>query len=248
MFSSLLVTVVMAASALCAVVGEGVVRVERPTATVKSPAATTSLSVPTQTGPPNLSQFLISLPYVDANLAHNLTHLTRFEWLRMPTGRSTFSMGYQHTAVTITFSAFEASVGPDISITEGRKNCQVSLNVHVPQGFSFAIVDVDYRGFYQLDDKVKGFHDAVYYFQGQLVQSEATSTLVGPIAGKNYVYRDEFNLTPTIYSPCGEDTVLNINSQVRVDNTANRKGYGFITDDSIDASITQTFNFQWLQC
>ncbi|EEB89876.1 hypothetical protein MPER_11981, partial [Moniliophthora perniciosa FA553] len=117
----------------------------------------------------------------------------------------------QHTAVTITFSAFEASAGPDISITENRKNCQVSLNVHVPQGFSFAIVDVDYRGFYQLDDKVKGLHDAVYYFQGQLVQSEATSTLVGPIAGKNYVYRDEFNLTPTIYSPFIFTQFLTIN-------------------------------------
>ncbi|KAJ7581346.1 hypothetical protein C8J56DRAFT_794216, partial [Mycena floridula] len=127
-----------------------------------------------------------------------------------------------HTAVTITFSQFAAQGGPGISIAENRRNCQATLNVHVPQGFSFAIVDVDYRGFYQLDNKVKALHDAIYYFQGQIVQSEATSTLVGPVDGKilnshlsvfmgitgaNYVYRDEFNLTPTIYSPCGADTV-----------------------------------------
>ncbi|KAJ7581345.1 hypothetical protein C8J56DRAFT_1057339 [Mycena floridula] len=104
------------------------------------------------------------------------------------------------------------------------------------------------RGFYQLDTKVKALHDAIYYFQGQIVQAEATSTLLGPVDGANYVYRDEFDLTPTIYSPCGEDTVLNINTQVRVDNSGNTKGFGYVTDDSIDASITQTLNFQWLTC
>ncbi|KAL0066015.1 hypothetical protein AAF712_007005 [Marasmius tenuissimus] len=152
------------------------------------------------------------------------------------------------TAVTITFSAFEASAGPDIAVTENRKNCQLSLGVRVPHGFSFAIVDVDYRGFYSLDDKVKASHSAAYYFQGQLVQAGAGSELAGPLDGKNYVYRDEFNLSPTIYSPCGEDTILNINSEVRVDNSANKDGYGYIVDDSIDASVTQTYNFQWLTC
>ncbi|KAK1234150.1 hypothetical protein PQX77_002662, partial [Marasmius sp. AFHP31] len=152
------------------------------------------------------------------------------------------------TAVTITFSAFEASAGPDIAVTENRKNCQLSLGVRVPHGFSFAIVDVDYRGFYSLDDKVKASHSAAYYFQGQLVQAGAGSELTGPLDGKNYVYRDEFNLSPTIYSPCGEDTILNINSEVRVDNSANKNGYGYIVDDSIDASVKQTYNFQWLTC
>ncbi|KAK7049326.1 hypothetical protein VNI00_005927 [Paramarasmius palmivorus] len=278
MFASLFVTVALAVSAMSAALREEVIdvaRAERPTTTI-SPATTTSISVPTATGPPNFNMYV-------------LLNLAWVERIRMPSRlgllypeRDVSIRSYvvlvltltpdQHTAVTITFSAFEASAGPDIAVTLNRRNCQVSLNVHVPQGFSFAIVDVDYRGFYSLDDKVKAFHDSVYYFQGQIVQAEATSTLVGPIpgnvslalcsnrshratSGKNYVYRDEFNLTPTIYSPCGEDSsylvvpkILNINSQVRVDNSGNKKGYGYIADDSIDASIKQTFNFQWLQC
>jgi hypothetical protein len=165
-----------------------------------------------------------------------------------PTG-STFSIpNSDNTAITITFSQFEATAGPGIAINQGRKNCQISLQLHVPQGFSFAIVDVDYRGFYQLDSKVKAYHDASYYFQGQLAQAAASSVLSGPVSGANYIFRDEFNLTPTIYSPCGEDTVLNINSAVRVDISGNKQGFGYITDDSIDAKITQTFNFQWLHC
>lgn len=49
-----------------------------------------------------------------------------------------------HTAVTITFSQYEASAGPGIPLSDDRKNCAISLNIHVPQGFSFAITDVDY--------------------------------------------------------------------------------------------------------
>ncbi|KAJ7579062.1 hypothetical protein C8J56DRAFT_1059304 [Mycena floridula] len=167
-----------------------------------------------------------------------------------PPGSAFYLLNNDHTAVTITFSELDASAGPGVPLTEARKNCIASLNVHVPQGFSMGIVDVDYRGFYMLDTGVNALHDAVYYFQGQVVQSEATSTLKGPVEGEgaDYIYRDEFNLTPTIYSPCGEDTVLNINTEVRIDNSANPKGSGFITDDSIDAGITQTFNFQWLTC
>lgn len=49
------------------------------------------------------------------------------------------------------------------------------------------------------------------------------------------MYRDEFNLSPTIYSPCGQDTVLNVNTAVRVDNSGNSAGSGFITNDSVRA-------------
>ncbi|KAK1231221.1 hypothetical protein PQX77_005666 [Marasmius sp. AFHP31] len=227
MFSSLLVAATLALSTFGAVVERGT----EATKIANKATTTTNIPVPTSTGPPNF----------------NITSLG-LNGSGCPPGSAFYILNNERTAVTITFSAYEASAGPDIPISNNRKNCQVSLNVHVPQGFSFAIVNVDYRGFYQLDNKVKATRSSLYYFQGQLVQAESGSTLNGPVAGKNYVYRDEFNLTPTIYSPCGEDTILNINSQVRVDNSANKNGYGFITDDSIDASIKQTFNFQWLQC
>lgn len=64
--------------------------------------------------------------------------------------------------------------------------------------------------------------------QGQLVQSTARSSLTGPVAGKSYTYRDQFDLLSTNLSPCGVNTVLNVNSELQVSNSANTKGSGYV--------------------
>jgi len=165
-----------------------------------------------------------------------------------PPGSAYYLLSTDHTAVTITFSQFGAEAGPGISISQNRKNCQATLGVHVPGGFSFGVATVDYRGYYQLDSKVSATQDATYYFQGQLEEATAHSDLLGPVAGDDYTYRDEFDITSTSYSPCGEDTVLNINTAIRVNNANNTKGSGYISTDSIDTSLLQTFSFQWQTC
>jgi len=165
-----------------------------------------------------------------------------------PPGSAFYVLSSDRQSVTITFSVFGAEAGPGIFIAESRKNCQATFGLHVPAGFSFAVQTVDYRGYYQLDNKVTASQNAIYYFQGALNQATASRSLAGPVDGAEYTYRDTFNIVNTSYSPCGEDTVLNINSAVQVSNSGNKQGSGFITEDSVDASLTQTFNFNWLTC
>ena len=118
----------------------------------------------------------------------------------------------------------------------------------VPSGFSFAVANVDYRGYYQLDRGVTASQDSLYYFQGQIQQTSAHGYLAGPVDAKEYNFRDTFPLASTSYSPCGQPTVLNIDSAVAVSNDKNKTGSGYITTDSIDASLTQQYFFQWQTC
>jgi len=165
-----------------------------------------------------------------------------------PPGSTYWVLNAEKTAVTVTFSEFYAEAGPGIAISKNRKACQLTFGVNVPPGFTFGVANVDYRGYYQLDSKVTAAQSSLYYFQGEVIQASARSNLVGPVNGKEYTYRDSFDLVSTVLAPCGKSTVLNINSDVRVSNSGNTKGSGYLATDSIDTSLTTTFNFQWQTC
>ncbi|KAG8811380.1 hypothetical protein FRC19_003953 [Serendipita sp. 401] len=160
-----------------------------------------------------------------------------------PAGTAYYILDPTRTSFTVTFSNYIASAGPGILITENRKNCAIVLGVHVPGGFTFAVATVDYRGFYQLDPKVKAIQRAIYYFQAQIKQAVATSTRTGPVAGADYVYRDEFDIWSSVRCPCGTSTALIINSSIRIDNSQNRQGSGVITNDSVDGRLNTKFKY-----
>jgi len=188
-----------------------------------------------------------SVTATSAPSSFNITGLT-LNGSGCPAGSASYVLSADHTSVTVTFSDYAASAGPGVSILDNRKNCQLTLSLYVPPGFTFGIADVDYRGYYQLDDKVSADQQATYYFQGQILQATAHSTLNGAIEGNDYTFRDEFDLASTVLAPCGVQSVLNINSELRVSNAANPQGSGFITDDSTDATLTTQFNFNWQKC
>uniref|UniRef100_A0A8H7Y402 Uncharacterized protein n=1 Tax=Psilocybe cubensis TaxID=181762 RepID=A0A8H7Y402_PSICU len=68
------------------------------------------------------------------------------------------------------------------------------------------------------------------------------------MARTNYTYRDAFSLVFTVMSPYGVLSVLNIQSYLRVSNSKNTKGSGYITTDYIDTALATIFNFQLQKC
>jgi hypothetical protein len=103
---------------------------------------------------------------------------------------------------TLLFDEFVASIGPGVPITGNRKNCALSVDLHIPQGWSFALASVDYRGFAQLDQGIHGTQKSTYYFQGNLQQASTQLNLVGPFS-EDHLRRDVLGLTNVIWSKCG---------------------------------------------
>jgi hypothetical protein len=160
------------------------------------------------------------------------------------------TMGYQisndRTTVTLIFDSYIASIGPGIALTEARKNCQLNVDILYPSGFQYSILSADYRGYANLQKGVTGTLKSTYYFAGSQEQSSTTQDFTGPLIG-DYRKSDKADSTSVVWSPCGAEGMLNINSQVRLA-SSNSSAQGILTTDSTDLKFTQVVYVAWQKC
>jgi len=164
-------------------------------------------------------------------------------------GTAAVAVSGDNTAFTVTYSEFLAQVGVGAKPTDARKNCQLSLKVHVPQGFTYAIASADYRGFAQLERGATALERANYYFQGMSPTSFVEHPFSGPMSD-DWQKTDTTDVAALVFLPCGEQRNFNINAELRAAaGTSNPKTTtSYIAMDSTDGSITTTYNFHWKTC
>ena len=166
-----------------------------------------------------------------------------------PAGTASVALSPDNTAFTVTYSAYTALVGVGAAALDFRKNCQLILHVHVPQGFTFAIAEADYRGFASLQPGASALERANYYFQGQPQTVYAQHTIPGGTEN-DWEKVDQVGIASLEFAPCGAVRYLNINTELRVNggtsNTATTTS--LITMDSSDVGISTIYHFAWRTC
>ena len=166
-----------------------------------------------------------------------------------PVGSAAVAMSPDNTAFTVTYANYLAQVGVGATTTDWRKNCQLNLVVHVPQGFTYAISKVDYRGFASIASGASALQRANYYFQGQSQTAYASHTWSGPM-GDDWQTSDEVPIAAMVWHPCGALRNLNINTELRAmaGSSDVKKTTSFITMDSTDGVINTIYHFAWASC
>jgi len=149
----------------------------------------------------------------------------------------------------VTYSEYLAQVGVGSTPTGFRKNCQLNILVHVPQGFTYAVARADYRGFASLAAGATGMQRSSYYFQGSPNTDIRTHNFAGYYED-NWQTSDETDVASLEYHPCGALRSLNINTELRVSAGTSdpKKTNSFIAMDSTDGSISTLYHLHWLTC
>jgi hypothetical protein len=154
----------------------------------------------------------------DTNLpsAHEVTidNIT-FAGSGCPAGSVASQFSDDRTTLTLLYGQMIAQAGKGVPPAAYRKNCQLNFKLHFPQGWQFSIFTVDYRGYAKLPKKDTGTVKATYYFSGQAQQITSKMTIDGPF-DDNYLKEDRFGVKSTVWSPCGAEGLLNINSEVSI--------------------------------
>ncbi|MFF0103722.1 DUF4360 domain-containing protein [Streptomyces hirsutus] len=165
-----------------------------------------------------------------------------------PQGTTAVAVSEDNTAFTVTYSDYLAQAGGASDPTASRKNCQLSLIVHVPQGFTYAIASADYRGFAALQPGATGTQRASYYFQGSPNTEYRTHPFAGPY-DDNWQATDTTDWAQLVYAPCGVQRNFNINTELRVGvGTSSPSKVSFMTMDSTDGDISTTYHMAWKEC
>ncbi|MFF4223671.1 DUF4360 domain-containing protein [Streptomyces abikoensis] len=166
-----------------------------------------------------------------------------------PAGTTAVAVAPDNTAFTVSYSNYLAQVGVGSKPTDFRKNCQLGLNIHVPQGFTYAISRADYRGFAHLESGATGLEKASYYLQGQSQTSSASHRFAGPVSD-DWQTSDVTDVASLVYAPCGVQRILNVNTELRVSAGSSDPSStnSFLAMDSTDGSVNTLYHFAWKEC
>lgn len=164
-----------------------------------------------------------------------------------PSGTMAYNVSSDAKAITLMFSDFVASAqgGPWGGSTRVQRHCRADINLRVPQGYSYALFNVDFRGYVQLSNRNASATQAANYSFGSRALEIGRVEFTGPL-NQDYVTRRQLGLESLVWSPCGEHKTLTINTEVFA--TARSLAQSLITVDSIDGQISQTYGLKWRMC
>jgi len=169
-----------------------------------------------------------------------------------PKDTSAVAVSDDNSAFTVTYSTYTALVGVGAGPLDARKNCQMGVKVHAPQGFTYGIAQADYRGFTHLEKGASGLERANYYFQGNSPTAFIEHPLTAPsgMVERDWQFTDRTEVGSIVFKNCGEERNLNINTELRASAGSSdpKKTTSFVTMDSTDGSITTAYHFAWKTC
>lgn len=148
-------------------------------------------------------------------------------------------------AFTLLYDSFVTEAGPGIPLSSSRKACQAIIDIHIPQGWQMTLFSLDTRGYLGLDDSASAVIQTKYYFQGSLSGPTLADSYFGPYY-EDYIKHDEVLVSSLVWSPCGVNRALNVNTSARV--SAFAGGQALATVDSSDGEFRQLWGIRWRRC
>jgi len=161
-----------------------------------------------------------------------------------PDGSASVTLSPDAKSLSILFDEYYVEAGGSTNKSFDRKSCNIAIPVHVPQGLSVSILNIDYRGYNSLPSGARTTFNVEYFFAGQQ-GPRFSKSFNGPL-DKDYLIKNKLQASALVWSACGADVNLRTNSSIRVQTRQNKEALA--TVDSEDVSAAIVYQFQWRKC
>ncbi|MBY0383746.1 DUF4360 domain-containing protein [bacterium] len=166
-----------------------------------------------------------------------------------PQGTVGTTLSPDNKVLSVIFDAFMAQAGKGAGVSIDRKTCSLAVPIHVPQGLSVSVLKVDYRGYTFVPTGAMARFSVEYFlksFNSESTGPKGSRTFLGPV-DKDYIISNELALSGIVWSACGQDVNLRINtSMLAKTNTKNQDVLA--TVDSADIAAGMVYHLQWKKC
>lgn len=166
-----------------------------------------------------------------------------------PAGSVSATLSPDQKALTLIFDQYVVEAGGFSGKRLDRKNCQIALPIHVPSGYSFSILEMDYRGFNSLPRGASSQLNLEYFLAYPGSPSSGlrySKRFMGP-QDQEYLVSNVLGLEAVVWSPCGTDVNLRTTTSMMVQANS-RNESSMATVDSIDAKAGIVYALQWRRC
>lgn len=162
-----------------------------------------------------------------------------------PAGTASATLSPDAKALSLLFDNFVVEAGGTSGRSLDRKNCNIAVPVHVPQGFSVSIFQIDYRGFNSLPYGAYSRFNVEYFFAGST--GPAYQKQFNGQLEDEYLLRNSIEASAVTWSDCGQQVILRANTGMLVrTNSSNAPAYASV--DSADVQAGLVFNLRWKRC
>lgn len=166
-----------------------------------------------------------------------------------PQGTVGITLSPDAKVLSLIFDQYMAEAGKSVGKTLDRKTCNLSVPIHVPQGMSVSVLKVDYRGYTYVPKNAEAKFNVEYFlksFNSSTTGPKASRTFKGYV-DSDYLISNQLGLSAVVWSACGEDINLRVNSSMTAKTNAKKEDV-LATVDSTDIAAGIIYQLQWRKC
>lgn len=160
-----------------------------------------------------------------------------------PAGSASATVSPDGKSLSILFDDYLVEAGGG-SRNVVRKSCNISIPVHVPNGFSVSLIDADYRGFVDLPRGASARLDSEYFFAGTR-GPRFSHRFRGPYSN-TYTKTHNLAAVSSVWSRCGADVNLRANTAMMA--RGRRNVEALATVDSADFKAGLVYHVRYRRC
>jgi hypothetical protein len=153
-------------------------------------------------------------------------------------------------AVSFLFAEFLAEITAGMTEEEraiqGKKDCELTIDMQYPNGWTYSVASVDYRGFADFDDGVSAERRTTIKFGDDAKHESFSSALISGFKG-DFSFRDTFDVKEEVLAPCGTVKPLIIRVEAELF-AKDSDSSGFLSLDTLDGEMSHQFGIKWTEC